>query len=261
EEWLLWRCALEANQVSWAPLQTALSSLKDESLRLLQRGCLAFLMQGHRRSHYDPPFLRLGRMLDTLIPHESGVLDESATPGIHGGGGFTVQLLRMMEADSTRAKMSVVPWRRALKFLPDPHEGSKEMVTDIKRFRFYVALMSQLLTAASKKNDSVRQIWQHALSIIVPQLISAKEQKGLDTELMHHGTACALRALHIVQPPHAWSLALHLTLRLPIAASPSLSWWPSPEAVLFHTLKYLVEVCDVAEIPVKSLVLYMQVVA
>ncbi|KAF8299474.1 hypothetical protein TcYC6_0065970 [Trypanosoma cruzi] len=261
EEWLLWRCALEANQVSWAPLQTALSSLKDESLRLLQRGCLAFLMQGHRRSHYDPPFLRLGRMLDTLIPHESGVLDESATPGIHGGGGFTVQLLRMMEADSTRAKMSVVPWRRALKFLPDPHEGSKEMVTDTKRFRFYVALMSQLLTAASKKNDSVRQIWQHALSIIVPQLISAKEQKGLDTELMHHGTACALRALHIVQPPHAWSLALHLTLRLPIAAFPSLSWWPSPEAVLFHTLKYLVEVCDVTEIPVKSLVFYMQVVA
>ncbi|EKF27353.1 hypothetical protein MOQ_008928 [Trypanosoma cruzi marinkellei] len=261
EEWLLWRCVLEANQVSWAPLQIALSSLKDESLRLLQRGCLAFLMQDHRRSHYDPPFLRLGRMLDTLILHESGVLDGSASPGIHGEGSFTVQLLRMMEEDSTRSTMSLVPWRRALKFLPDAHEGSKEMITDVMRFRFYVALMSQVLTAASKKNDSVRQIWQHALSTIVPQLNSAKEEKGLDTELIHHGTACALRALHIVQPPHAWSLALHLTLRLPIAASPSQSWWSSPEAVLFHTLRYLVEMCDVAEIPVKSLVSYMQVVA
>ncbi|RNF27036.1 putative DNA repair and recombination protein RAD54 [Trypanosoma conorhini] len=263
-EWLLWRCAVEAQRVSWAPLQDALSSLSDESLRLLQRGCLGFLLQDHRKTHYDPPFLRLGRMLDTVILQGSRGANAGTSSGIrnvNGSGNFTAQLLRMLELTSTGVARSVVPWRRALQFLPESQEGGEEAVAGELRFRFYVNLMSQLLTAANKGNDGVRQVWQHALSVILPQLVAAKEEKGVDTNLIHYGTMCALRAIHVVQPPNEWNLALQLTLQLPAAAPKSVSVWSSPASALFHTLRYLVEVCDVATIPITALVSYMQVVA
>ncbi|ESL05414.1 hypothetical protein TRSC58_06939 [Trypanosoma rangeli SC58] len=263
-EWLLWRCVLEANQVPWPLLQVALSSASAKSLRLLQHGCCAFLLQDHRKPHYDPPFLRLGRMLDTVILQESGeasAVTSNDFCGIHVSGSFTAQLLRKLEVVSTGIASSVVPWHRALQFLPEPQDGSVDAITDMMRFRFYVTLMSQLLTAATKRNDGVRQVWQHALSVVLPQLASAKEKKEFDTELIHHGAACALRVLHIAQPSNEWDLALQLTLQLPVAATNSVSWWSSPAAPLFHTLRYLIEVCDVATIPITALVSYMQVVA
>ncbi|RNF08865.1 putative DNA repair and recombination protein RAD54 [Trypanosoma rangeli] len=262
-EWLLWRCVVEANQVPWSLLQAALSSASEESLRLLQHGCCAFLLQDHRKPHYDPPFLRLGRMLDTMIlqePGDANAVTSSGFSGIHVSGSFTAQLLRKLEVRPTGIASSVVPWHRALQFLPESQDGSVDDITDMMRFRFYVTLMSQLLTSATKGNNGVRQVWQHALSVVLPQLASAKGKKEYGMDLIHHGTACALRMLHIVQPSNEWDLALQLTLQLPASAMNSVSWWSSPEAPLFHTLRYLIEVCDVATIPITALVSYMQVV-
>ncbi|CCD14341.1 unnamed protein product, partial [Trypanosoma congolense IL3000] len=253
---LLWRCVVEADRVERASLEVALSVLHHNALVSVQRACLLFLTQGHNKPHYDPPFLRLGRMLDLLL------LQQVPTPGSHND--FTVELLRLLQERATATPMGrvtgvnpSVPWRRILLFMPcsDGGERSKKI-----RSSLFVLVLQGYLMVPGENSDVVRNLWREALTCILGT-VSTEGSDGMEHEDVCKATEVALRTIHYVSPPHQWELALVLTQRLSTAfAGSRLRLFQTHYAVVMQTLQYLVRECDLASVPVPLLLSFLHLV-
>ncbi|KAH8607287.1 hypothetical protein ERJ75_001461600 [Trypanosoma vivax] len=243
-ERLLWRCIVEAARVDCALLEEALLLVGINALSAVQRGCLHFLLRGrHKQPQYDPPFLQFGQQLDVVIMKLRHGASEHRS--------FVQQLASMMEAQGSVG--AFVPWRRAMLFIP---EVTRDSSGEHARLSLLVAILKQSLESNTSRNNVGHYLWRQALVAI------GKCHES--NEAVVNAVAVALRTIHTVRPHGQWKPALVLTQRLSAAAHmpsttlPGSWWWTSAGAVGFHTMRYLVESCDVCGIPLSMLIAFLK---
>ncbi|AAZ11446.1 hypothetical protein, conserved [Trypanosoma brucei brucei TREU927] len=258
-EHLLWRCVVESDRVERAPLEDALSLLEYHSLKSVHRGCRLFLLYRNNRPHYDPPFLRLGRMLDALLIFRK-------TPNQSTHVCLTEGLLKSLEKEAYASPMHasseeirLLPWRRSLRFMPD---NSDECGVEGLRCRFFIVIMTQLFLLRSRGVNAIRHLWKEALVSITRTAEKNMWCVVSGNEHCRRATELALRTIHIAQPLDQWVPALNLVQRLPaVSAGSTLQYFRTVDEALSETLRYVLGACSMTSIPIAVLVEFLRFLA